>query len=102
MIRVCDFQKAKELREKFNIKPIEAKEKMPLPKAYFWAKGGLNRISLIGYLVSLIGILVSSNLASSVRILEKAYFYFAAAFIVFFFLWLCSTVYNIFWEKKKH
>lgn len=103
MIRACDFQKAKELRRKFNIKPIEAGEKMPLPKTYAWAKRGLNRYSLIGWMVSIIGIYISSYLASEFEFFtERAPFYFIIAFSIFFFLWLGSTIYNIFQEKKKH
>ena len=103
MIQASDFQKAKEIREKFNIKSIEAGEEMPLPKTYAWSKRGLNRFSLIGYIVSFLGILIIGYLSDKLEFLpENTQFYFIAAFFTFFFLWLGSTMYNIFKEKKKH
>jgi len=51
MIRACDFQAAEELRKKFNIEPVIAGKKMPLPEPYTWAKKGLTRYSLIGFLI---------------------------------------------------
>jgi len=101
MIRACDIPVAEELKEKFNIKPIEVGEKMPLPKSYAWAKKGLNRFALIGYLVSFLGILMMGYLSDKLEFLpENTPFYFIAAFSIFFFIWLGSTVYNIFKEKK--
>jgi len=38
MIRVCDFELAEKVREKFNIEAIRIGEKMPLPKTYKWAE----------------------------------------------------------------
>jgi hypothetical protein len=103
MIRACDFQRAEELRNKFNIEPIGIEEKMPLPKTYAWAKRGLNRYSLIGWVISIIGVYISSYLAAEFKFFaEKAPLYFIIAFSIFFVLWFGSTVYNIFQEKKKH
>ncbi|MCD6148670.1 CvpA family protein [bacterium] len=103
MIRTSDFQKAKELREEFNIKPIGAGEKMPVPKIYVWAKRGLNRYSLIGWVISLIGLYMSSYLAAKFEFFaEEAPFYFSIAFSIFFLLWLCTTIYSIFKEKRRH
>jgi len=101
MIRACDIPVAEEIKKKFNIEPIGLREKMPLPKSYAWARKGLNRFALIGYLVSFLGILIISNLSEELEFLpENAPFYFIAAFSIFFFIWLGSTVYNIFKEKK--
>jgi len=103
MIRVSDFQKAKELQKKFNIKPIEAREKMPLPKPYDWAKRGLNRILFIGWLISFLGILVSGYLSYKWEFFpENTNFYFITAFFIFFIFWLCGTAYNILKERKNH
>jgi len=103
MIQVCDISVAEEIKKKFNIKPIELGEKMPLPKSYAWAKRGLNRFALIGCLLSFLGILITGYLSDELGFLpENTHFYFIAAFFTFFFLWLCSTVYNIFKKKKKY
>jgi hypothetical protein len=102
MIRVCDISIAEKLKERFNIKFIELGEKMPLPKAYSWAKRGLSRISLIGSLISFFGILITAYLSALEFLPENTPFYFIIAFSIFFFLWLCSTVYNIFVERKRH
>jgi positive regulator of sigma E activity len=102
VIRVCDFQKAEELRKKFNIKPIEAGEKMPLPKIYIWTKKGLTRYSFIIYLLSFLGIFITGYLSDKLGVLsEDTPFYFIIPFSVSFFLWLGSVVYNIFQEKRK-
>jgi hypothetical protein len=75
---------------------------MPLPKPYGWAKKGLNRILLIGYLISFLGILITGYLSKELEFLpENTSFYFIVAFLFFFFLWLCSTGYNILKKKKK-
>ena len=103
MVRVCDISTVEKLKKKFNIRSIESGEKMSLPKTYAWAKRGLNRISLIGYLVSFLGILITGYLSDKWEFFpENTPFYFIAAFSTFFFIWLGSTVYNIFKEKKKH
>ncbi len=102
MIRACDISIAEKLKERFNVKPIEPGEKMPLPKTYTWAKRGLNRISLIGYLISFLGILITGYLPELEFLPENTLFYFIAALPTFFFLWLCSTAYNIFMERKRH
>jgi len=102
MIRFCDFQIAEEVRKRFNIEPIKTGEEMPLPKTYAWAKRGLNQFALIGYLVSFFGILITSYLLDKLEFFsENILFYFVAAFSIFFFLWLFSTIYNILKERKK-
>jgi hypothetical protein len=99
MIRVCDFEKAKEVIEKFNIKPIR-EEEMPLPKTYIWVKRGLNRILLIGYLVSLFVILIESLSDKRNFIPKNIILYFVVLFFISFFIWIGSAFYNIFKKKK--
>lgn len=102
MIRVCDVPAAEKLRKKFNINPIGAGEKMLLPKPYAWAKRGLNRYSLIGWVISVMGLHITDYLAVEFEFFaKKAPFYFNIAFSIFFLLWLGSMVYNIFQEKRK-
>ena len=103
MIQACDIPTAEKIREKFNIKSVGIREKMPLPKTYAWGKRGLSRVALIGYLVSFFGMLVTGYLSDKLQFLpEDTSSYFITAFFLFFLLWFCSTVYNILEEKKKH
>ena len=98
MIRAYDIPTAEKLKERFSIKCIEPGEEMPLPKTYTWGKRGLNRISLIGWLISFFGALITSYLSILKLFPENTPLYFMDALFIFFFLWLCSTVYNIFTE----
>jgi len=103
MIRVCDFELAEKIREKFNIKAIKNGEKMPLPKTYKWAKSGLNRVFLIGYAISvsaIFAILITGYLFGEINFLPSNIFlYILTATFVFFFLWLFSSLYEAFKER---
>lgn len=103
MIQACDVPSAKKIREKFNIKPVEIGEKMPLPKEYVFAKKGLNRFALISLLISLMGMLIIGNLSDKLEFLpENTTFYLIAAFSFFSLLWICSIAYDYLKDKKKH
>lgn len=103
MIRVCDFELAEKVRKKFNIEKIEAGEEMPLPKTYKWAKSGLNRVFLIGYAVSVFGILaiaiISPFLEEHDFLPPNTFLYIITGSFVFFFLWLFSSLYEAFKGK---
>ena len=98
MIRVCDFELAERVREKFHIKAMKTGEKMPLPKTYKWAKSGLNRIFLIGYALSVSAIFAMSIIGcffgETNFLPANIFFYLIAACFAFFFLWLFSSLYE--------
>lgn len=97
LIRFCDLEKAKELTKKFNIKPIETGEKMPLPEYYMM--NGLTKYSFIAYLLSFIAMIITGYLSNkSSFIPEDAPSYFIIPFTASFFIWLVSLVYQ---NKRK-
>ena len=103
MIRICDFELAEKVREKFNIEAVKTGEKMPLPKTYKWARSGLNRIFLIGYAISVFGILGMPIIVYLFReadfLLPNMLLCFIIGSFVFYFLWLFSSLYEAF--KKQ-
>lgn len=63
LIRVCDFQRAEEIRNNLNIAAVEVGEPMPLPKVYKWSKYTFSRFFLTGLMIFLLALIILSALS---------------------------------------
>ena len=67
LIRICDFQKAEEVKNSLNITPIEVGEPMPLPKVFKWTKNNIGRFFLIGMVIFLLALITLSAFSSDLE-----------------------------------